>query len=211
MLNYKIPKLLYFLIIVGGIAFCILTIANGRSQTSGSLLLAIIDRIFKDNQYTAIIGFRYIFEQPTQWCYDWGMQIANLLPNQNSYLALDYVINNIIYGGYGGTCPPSFIGSVYYNLGGGITPFFLLGLGYLYQHITYLFYKRATNPLDVTCYAFLVVKLGSWVAGDISNLLNSGVLVVLCLQIYMNFLARKRRNKYVCRIRSINKVDITMH
>ena len=190
--NYKTPKIFYIVTAFGIIMFALLTIANGRTQISGNLLLATLDRIFKDNQFTAIIGFRYIYQQPLSWGYDWFMRLISLLPGNNSYLALDSIINSIIYGGYGGTCPPSFIGSVYYNWGGVGTCLFLIFWGYFYQHITFLFYKRErVAPFDVTCYSFIVIKLGCWIAGDISGFFNNGTFAVLCLQLYMNMFNKK--------------------
>ncbi len=185
------PKIFYAIVILGAFMFIGLTIANGRAQISGSVIMAIIDRIFYDNQYTAIIGFRFIYEQPVQIGYDWLMRIRDILPWKSGYVPLDFIINDIIYGGMGGTCPPSAVGSIYYNWGSCGTLIFIFFMGYLYRRIALFFMNNRKNIFDLTFYSFYSVSLGSWMAGDILFLFNDGTIAVLLLQLLINSFMKK--------------------
>lgn len=191
-LKCRTPKIFYVVLIFGILIFIVLTIANDRVQNSGNIFNAIMDRLFFDNQYTATIGFRYIFEQPTQFGYDWLMRIRNVLPWKVPHIPLDFIINDIIYGGYGGTCPPSAIGSMYYNLGLFGTLLFIFLLGYIYRIIEIIFINKRKTSFDLTFYSFYTVSLGTWIAGDISFLFNDGIVAVLILHLLMNLYTRKR-------------------
>ena len=161
--------------------FCIMTIANGRiTSENKNIIGAIIQRFTNDNQITAIYGFRYIYNQPTQWGLDWLNMFKDILPGKNSYLPVANRIFATMYGSTRGTAPPCIWGSVYYNwglIGIIVIPFFM---GLIYRLIYCRLFRREINPLRLTIYSAIFVSLGMWAADAPITLFNQG-FIALCI------------------------------
>ncbi len=181
----KIKKTLLAIIGVSIALFSIMTLFNGRVGSDGSVANAVIKRALNDNQESAVIAFRYIDTQPTQYGRDWLLSLKDILPGKNNYTQLAYKVFKIMYGSERGTAPPCIWGSTYYNFGiVGILIFPLL-LGFFYQKLYISFSKRELNKLTIFLYSALFVILGSWVDETPLYLFNSGFITVYLLKILL--------------------------
>lgn len=184
----KLRIILLFSIIV----FLAFTIANGRQTVSGSLFSATIDRLFKDNQYCAIIAFKFINIQPIQWGKDWLNMFVSILPGNHTYIPLATLVFSFIYGGsLAGTSPPCIWGSVYYNwgiAGVAIIPFIL---GICYKRLYFSLFSKPLSKYRVFYYAFLFYTAGSWMLDSPMFFLNDGFIIIVLLNIMITFSVEK--------------------
>lgn len=168
-----------------------------------SLFSLITSRVFGSNQLSSVVGFRYIYELKISWGYDWYKSFEDLLKFQKSdYLSISSRIFSILYGSTRGTAPPSIWGSVWYNFGPFgvfVIPIFL---GVVFQMIFYRLVRGRKNLDRLICYSFLIVILGTWIAGSPSRLINNGLATVILLRYLfkksekIRFSLRKRVDTY---------------
>lgn len=179
---------------LAGVLFMLMTIGNGRNQVSGGTINALIDRFTSDNQYCAVIGFRYIFEHPVQWGKDWFLMAKDILPGKSDYVPLETIIFEIIYGSRRGTSPPCVWGSVYYNFGMlGIMVFPVL-LGGIYQYLYSRLYQYPVTTLRIVLYSGLWVVCGMWIASSPVYFFNQGGISIVILM-YLLHIDRKMKKK----------------
>jgi oligosaccharide repeat unit polymerase len=178
-------KQVYIILISFCFVFAALTIFNGRVDESGSVLNAVIKRIFKDNQNCALFAFRNIKEMDCQYGMDWLKMFLKLLPGNYSYTPLSSQLHQAIYGSLTGTSPPCKWGSVYYN-------FYILGIpiiallnGICGRWIYTLMLKKPFTPYHMLIYAGISVVFGIWVADAPTTLLNEGLIAILFLNIVL--------------------------
>lgn len=175
------------LVVIGVVSFALftmMTIFNGRVGSDGSVLQAVLKRIFDDNQECAVIAFRYINNQEIQFGRDWWLSFKDILPGKNSYVQLSYVIFKVIYGNTRGTAPPCIWGSAYYNfgmLGIVVMPFVM---GFFYHKVYYKFCTRPITKLRIFLYSAKFVVLGNWIADTPLVLFNQG-FITLCLMSFV--------------------------
>ncbi len=176
-------------LIVIGISFIFLfSISSyllGRSEefSVGDSLQALAVRLFSDNQTAAVVGFRYIYNQPIQFGAEWWLDISGIFfPGERRGSDLANRIHALIYGSDRGTAPVSLWGSVYYNWGWlGIILFPLL-LAFVYSVVSRHFLKRINlSPLQMAGYAFAFYVLGAWIASGPMQLVNNGVVACAIL------------------------------
>lgn len=174
--------------------FGLMTIFNGRVSEGGNVAEAVMQRIFDDNQQCAVIAFRYIDTQATQWGRDWFLSFKDLLPGKNTYTQLSYVVFEIMYGSTRGTAPPCIWGSAYYNfgiIGIIIMPFIM---GFLYHKVYYKFCSYPMTKLRIFLYAAKFVVLGNWIADTPLVLFNQG-FITICIMTF--FFGIDRRIKFI--------------
>lgn len=160
--------------------FAVMTIANGRVLGSGSLQAAILDRVFHDNQVSAIAGWRYVYQMPIQFGRDWLMMLKDILPGKNDYLPLSRQIFSLFYGTTRGTAPPCIWTSVYYNWGIIGILYIPLIMGFIYKKIETN--RHIRNPIELVLYVAMSVLLGTWIADSPMSLINTGVVTLVILK-----------------------------
>lgn len=138
-------------------------------------LQGLIYRIFDSNQYSAVVGFRYVDRLEIQYGYEWLVALKGLIPGIKGSDLSNRVFNEI-FGGFRGTAPLSVWGSAYHNFGflGTLVLGFLIG--FVYTKI-YLRYLKGVSSIIRTCvYSAVFVFLFTWIAGAPSQLLINGLL-----------------------------------
>ncbi len=166
--------------------FSLMTIFNGRVKTGENVISAVLQRVFDDNQKSAVIGFRYIDSQEIQWGKDWLYSFFDLLPGKNEYTQLSYKIFKIMYGSTRGTAPVCIWGSTYYNWGETGIIIFPFVLGACYHRVYYNFCKQEKNKLNIFIYAAKFVVLGNWIADTPLVLFNQGFITLCILSLILN-------------------------
>jgi len=190
--RFVIKKATLIVIVVSFIfLFSISSYLLGRAEefSIGDSLQALAVRLFSDNQTAAVIGFRYIYNQPVQFGAEWWMDISGIFfPGERRGSDLANRIHALIYGSDRGTAPVSLWGSVYYNWGWfGILLFSPL-LSFLYCLISRHFLRRVNlSSLQVAAYAFSFYVLGAWIASGPMQLVNNGVVACMILIIGLRF------------------------
>ena len=152
----------------------------------------LFSRFFLENQFSAVVGFRYIYPQNIQWGAEWLIDIVGALP----YVAGSDLANRIfevLYGTTRGTAPVSLWGSVYHNFGfAGIVVVPIL-LPFVYGSLTTrLLSRRRVGVLEAAAVSYVFFVLGSWVASGPMQLINNGLLTALLLLYVVDFLKRVR-------------------
>lgn len=176
------PTLLLIPAIAVIILFIFQSIQLGRTS-DGSIaegFSALLHRIFSSNQFSALIGFRYIYTEETQSGAEWLQSLAGILPGvKGSDIANK--IHFILFRSDRGTAPLSIWGSIYYNFGFlGILVFGIL-IGAIYQLFYYRLVSRELTIYRALCYSSLFVYFSIWIAGSPVQLLNNGVAAILML------------------------------
>lgn len=184
----RFPQGTFKVVIVGLFFIVASTIALGRSNASLSRDASLIDRsvtaigefagrVFKDQQASAVAGFRYIYEQPVQWGREWAQGMTGILPGSPGS-DLSSRIYAGLYGSDRGTAPPSIWGSLYHNFG-------WVGVAVLPALLALVFVgvsRKATTPrerntLELIGIAGVFTTIGFWAAGSPETLLNTGLVV----------------------------------
>lgn len=186
----KIRMYLIIIVCIAGVLFGLLTIFNGRVSNNGTVIQAMLKRVFDDNQLCAVVAFRYIDKQPIQYGADWFHSIMDILPGKNEYVQVSYIVFSLMYGSTRGTAPPCIWGSTYYNWGflGVIVFAFILGV--LYHRLYYSFIKGNSSTLRIYIYSAMFVVLGNWIADTPLVLFNQG-FVTLCILKFLLIPSRK--------------------
>ncbi|MDP3443884.1 MAG: O-antigen polymerase [Ignavibacteria bacterium] len=187
--NIRQNKTIIALMVTLGIASLILlTISLGRVGNSENILIGAIDnlfyRILDVNSRSAITAFNYIQTQPTVWGYDWLMMLMDILPGKSGYLSVDRIVFYIAYGTYSGTGPPCIWGSAWYNWSWFGVTLFPFVLGFIYQHINWLYKKRKKHTrLTELFYIYLSVYLGFWFSGSPMQIINNGIITIILMKL----------------------------
>lgn len=194
----KRKRRIYFIVGTLIIIFVALTVLNGRNQVSGSLVKAIQDRFINDNQFCAILGFRYIYDQRITYGADWINMFIDLFRG-NRYIPVASLIHAQLYGSIQGTSPPCIWGSAYYNFGYLgiiiISLFLAIVSKELYAHLC----KRNNNGLRLLLFIGMFVLLATWIADSPIMLLNGGFLTIVAMYIILfpkMKIVLNRRKKY---------------
>lgn len=150
-----------------------------------SLLLEIPNRLFLGNQLSGIVGFRYIYNLPTQWGREWIDTLLQMIPlfKKDSFIHIDQLVFEYLYKTTRGTAPLSLVGSLWYNfhwIGISIIPFLI---GFLYQSIYHRLIRGPKTLFRLCLFSALTAILGAWGAGGINTLLNTGLGAVLILSV----------------------------
>ncbi|WP_082517592.1 oligosaccharide repeat unit polymerase [Variovorax sp. Root318D1] len=170
--------------------FSISSYLLGRSEdfSIGSSLEALAVRLFSDNQISALVGFRYIYEQAVQFGGEWLTDILGILPGEYKGSDLANRVHALLYGSDRGTSPVSLWGSVYYNWGWFGIFLFPPVLSFAYCIISKRFLKRTNHTsLEIAGYAFLFYILGAWIASGPMQLVNNGLVACVLLIFGLRF------------------------
>ncbi|MEP0266476.1 O-antigen polymerase [Dokdonia sp.] len=163
-----------------GLVIVIFTFLSLRlNRTSDSSILGsfqqLFYRVFDSNQYSAIVGFRYIYEQDIQLGAEWLQSLVGLIPGVKGS-DLSNRIFNVLFGGFRGTAPLNVWGSAYHNFGILGSVYLGIAIGYFYTKIYLRFLKGSKNIVRICVYCALFIYLATWIAGAPPQLINNGLL-----------------------------------
>ncbi|HEB77522.1 MAG TPA: oligosaccharide repeat unit polymerase [Methylothermaceae bacterium] len=177
--------------------FLLVSVQLGRVTTGGFWggVEVLAHRVFASNQWSAVVGFRYVYREDVVLGQEWAKSAAGLLPGvKGSDLARQ--VHYIMFGSDRGTAPLSVWGSIYYNFG-------LLGVLYIgiligatYQTIYMIFLNGSFGLFRVLCYAALFLYLSIWIAGGPVQLLNNGIAAVAALLLMRRIRLGKSRTAH---------------
>jgi oligosaccharide repeat unit polymerase len=196
----KLAKRTALYLLTGGlVVFGMGTFFLGRGPQSFNVrlndqpVLAVMAEVWErgvwGNQETAVVGFRYIYTRPQVWGGDWLQSLSQLLPKNmfpdKSATSLPLDIFEILYGGRGGTAPPSLWGSIWYNFGPvGIVIVPLL-MGWLYHRLYASLFAAPKNLTRVMVYSGATMILGLWIVGGPESLFNRGLITVFLINVVL--------------------------
>lgn len=184
--NNKRIKFAIILISVGAVfIFMVMTVFNGRVQSDSNIIESVMSRIFNENQECAVVAFRYIDSQPTQWGRDWYLSMLDILPGKNDYKQLSYVVFEVMYGTDRGTSPPCIWGSAYYNFGWLGVLFMPFIMGIVYHRLYFGFRRYKMNRLRIFLYSAMFVILGLWFADNPLYLFNQGFITIVIMMLLL--------------------------
>lgn len=144
----------------------------------------IPSRIIYDQQYSAIAGFRYIYDRPIEWGEEWLQGLLGLLPGRGGS-DLSNQIFATLYGSDRGTSPPSIWGSIYHNFGiTGVAVFPAVLALILVSISRQAMCIRGRNSMELVGISGASTTLGLWAAGSPDYLFNSGLAVYLFLWLW---------------------------
>jgi oligosaccharide repeat unit polymerase len=146
------------------------------------LLTALPERIFTGNQWSGVIGFRYIYALPTQYGREW-FESFKILPGQGSKYTLASEVFKVMFGSYRGTAPVSIWGSIWFNfnwVGVAVIPFLM---GMAYQGLYLRLIRGPKTLFRLLYYSAFSVILGMWIAGGPETLVNVGLLTIVILRV----------------------------
>jgi oligosaccharide repeat unit polymerase len=188
-------------LLVGGLVFFGLgTFFLGRGPQSSNIrladqpVLAVMAEIWErgvwGNQETAVVGFRYVFHHSTVWGSDWLQSVSQLLPKNlfpdKSASSLPLDIFELLYGGRGGTAPPSLWGSVWYNFGAAGIVLVPMVMGWQYHRLYSSLFNRPKTLARIMIYAGATMILGLWIIGGPESLFNRGLITVFILKLIVS-------------------------
>ncbi|CAM0997714.1 O-antigen polymerase [Rhodanobacter sp. Root179] len=175
--------------------FSYISLQLGRSSGSGVVggFGEVLHRVFESNQYSAVVGFRYVYEvEGVRYGAPWLQDFAGLLPG----LRGDDISNKIFYilfGSYRGTSPLSIWGSVYYNFGMPGVIFFGALFGSVFQ-LSYLTLLKGPKTLfRLLCYSAIFLYFSIWVAGGPVQLINNGLFAVVLMLVMVKLTYKNER------------------
>ncbi len=176
--NGKLQK--KYIVLSFGLVIVVFTFLSLRlNRTSDSSVLGsfqqLFYRVFDSNQYSAIVGFRYVFEQNIQLGREWFQSLIGLIPGVKGS-DLSNRVFNILFGGFRGTAPLNVWGSAYHNFGVLGSVYLGIAIGFFYTKIYLRFLKGSKNVVRVCVYCALFVYLATWIAGAPPQLINNGLL-----------------------------------
>lgn len=156
----------------------------GRSDSFTLLnsLEAIFVRIFNDNQMSAVIGYRYVYDLNIQFGREWWTDLIGILPGEYKGSDLANRVHSIIYGSDRGTSPVSLWGSVYHNWGWFGIVICPIIMSFAYSMVSRNFLKnKHLTPFTIAAYSYIFFILGSWIASGPMQLINNGLLTLVIL------------------------------
>lgn len=144
-------------------------------------IAALKERVFVEQQASALAGFRFIYEQDVQNGREWIQSLSGVTPWSRGS-DLSHRIFFTMYGSTRGTAPPSVWGSVYHNFGWagviGFAPTMAVLLGWVSRRGLA---PRRRNTMEIMGISGVFVTLGTWVADTPLFLLNAGLVVYTAL------------------------------
>lgn len=171
-----IPSIIILLIFGAGSFFLGRTEEFTLSSTLGNLL----KRVFFQEQHEALITFRYLYEIPISYGYDWYRAIIGIFPGIKGS-EIQHIVFGLIHGNPRGMAALSFIGSIYHNFGFiGVIIISSL-LAFLLNLITYNFLRKKKYVGNVVLFSFITFYTSMFSSGDIIFLFNKGVVLFLIL------------------------------
>ena len=174
--NIIIPSFIVLLIFGAGSFFL------GRTDefTLSSTIENLLNRVFYQEQYEALITFRYLYEIPVTYGYDWYRALIGIFPGITGS-EIQHIVFGLIHGNSRGMAAISFIGSIYHNFGFiGVIIISSL-LAYILNLITYNFLRKKKNIGNVVLFSFITFYTSMFSSGDIIFLFNKGVVLLLIL------------------------------
>ena len=154
----------------------------GRTDefTLNSTVENLLTRVFFQEQHEALITFRYLYDIPITYGYDWYRAIIGILPGIKGS-EIQHIVFGLIHGNPRGTAALSLIGSIYHNFGsiGVIIISSILAL--LINLFTYIFLRKKKNIGSVVFFSFITFYTSMFSSGDIAFLFNKGVILLLIL------------------------------
>jgi oligosaccharide repeat unit polymerase len=158
-----------------------LAAANGLGEQIAVLFNQIVFRALGSNQLSSLVGFRYIYELPTQNGAEWWHALVGLLPGVSGSDLSNQIFAQL-YGSTRGTAPVSIWGSAYYNFGL-VGTLLIAGIIALVLHLLTVKVSsiESTNSLQLIGIAGVFTTVGMWAAGDPTYLFNAGIVVYIFL------------------------------
>jgi len=179
-------KYLFRAAIIGVPIFFLATFAGGRAnsalqQAGGAddvisvLFSQLVFRLFGSNQYSSVVGFRYVFDREITNGGEWARGIIGLIPGQPGS-DLSNQIYAVFYGTTRGTAPVSVWGSAFHNFGfaGAVVVALVLAVILCLLSISSKNIAE-TNLIRTAGVAGVTVTLGMWIADGPTSLLNTGI------------------------------------
>lgn len=183
-----IPSIIVLLIFGAGSFYL------GRTEkfTLDSIVGNLLKRVFYQEQHEALITFRYLYEMPITYGYDWYRALIGIFPGVKGS-EIQHIVFGLIHGNPRGTAALSFIGSIFHNFGlvGVIVVSCILSL--LLNLGTYNFLSNRKNVGNVVLFSYITFYTSMASSGDILFLFNKGVVLFLIISylIYKSRLAWK--------------------
>lgn len=188
----KLPrKYIFFSFGIVVVIFTFLSLKLNRTTDSSVLgsFQQLFYRVFDSNQYSAIVGFRYVYDQEMQFGREWLQSLMGLIPGIKGS-DLSHRVFYVMFGGYRGTAPLNVWGSAYHNFGILGAVYLGIAIGFVYTKIYLRFLKGSKNIVRVCVYCTLTVYLATWIAGAPPQLINNGLLgcfvILLLLKVKTN-------------------------
>jgi hypothetical protein len=189
-----------YLLVAGLVLFGLGTFFLGRGPQSANIrladqpVLAVVAEVWErgvwGNQETAIVGFRYVVRHGTVWGSDWLQSLSQLLPRNlfpnKSATSLPLDIFELLYGGRGGTAPPSLWGSVWYNFGAAGIVVIPMVMGWQYHRLYASLFEGPKTLARIMIYAGATMILGLWIIGGPESLFNRGLITVFILKLIVS-------------------------
>jgi oligosaccharide repeat unit polymerase len=171
-----IPSVIIIIIFGAGSFFL------GRTDefTIATTLENLLTRVFYNEQYEALITFRYLYEIPITYGYDWFRGIIGIFPGIKGS-EIQHIVFGLIHGNPRGTAALSFIGSIYHNFGFIGVIFVSSLLAFLVNYITFNFLKNKKNVGNIVFFSFITFYISIYSSGDIVFLFNKGVVLLMLL------------------------------
>lgn len=171
-----IPSVIIIIIFGAGSFFL------GRTEefSAGSTVENLLIRVFFNEQHESLITFRYLYEIPITYGYDWFRGIIGIFPGIKGS-EIQHIVFGLIHGNPRGTAAISLIGSIYHNFGliGVIFISFLLAL--FLNNITYVFLRKKKNIGNIVIFSFITFYISIYSSGDIVFLFNKGVVLLILI------------------------------
>lgn len=168
---------------------------DSQSSSAGKASVAAAEfgkRLMNDNQSSAVVAFRYIYEgNEIQNGQEWLRSLAGLLPGVRGSDLANRVFA-LVYGSDRGTAPESIWGSIYHNFGNGgivVAPFVLAGIAAFITRRVQRSPQRST--LTTVGMAGTITVFGMWVASPPVFLLNNGIVVYIAIWLVGSWLDKK--------------------
>lgn len=160
--------------------------STGQSVMA-KLIIELPNRILAENQETAVVGFRYVYDQDIQYGADWWSHMKEILPGQGERVTVESEIFRILSGGTRGTAPLSIWGQIWYNFGpiGVVVISFIMGL--IYKWLFFRFLHKPKSLLHLLTHAAITVIIGTWIAGAPSILINTGLVTVILFKMLVHY------------------------
>lgn len=174
--SFIIPSVIIIIIFGAGSFFL------GRTDefSAGSTVENLLIRVFFNEQHESLITFRYLYEIPITYGYDWFRGIIGIFPGIKGS-EIQHIVFGLIHGNPRGTAAISLIGSIYHNFGliGVIFISFLLAL--FLNNITYVFLRKKKNIGNIVIFSFITFYISIYSSGDIVFLFNKGVVLLILI------------------------------
>jgi oligosaccharide repeat unit polymerase len=171
-----IPSIIIIVIFGAGSFF----IGRTNEFSAASTLENLLTRVFFNEQNESLITFRYLYEIPITYGYDWYRGIIGIFPGIKGS-EIQHIVFGLIHGTQRGTAAISFIGSIYHNFGLAGVIFISSLLSLFLNNITYIFLNKKKNIGSIVIFSFISFYISIYSSGDIVFLFNKGVVLLILL------------------------------